>query len=166
MKRGKPRHSEVEQQDEGRWSTGHRYITSGVLQLPQKMVQAVDLYHKVPAAAGCCPSVPTSLDLGAAYFPASAGAPPAYLLARWRHGITMQLHPNLVEWFMALARLGPHLAAILYLSRAARAWPLEAGASPSMEAQHKIFATWRACGLVPTSHTSMSATAKVRPSPS
>ena len=46
MKRGKPRHSEVEQQDEGRWSTGHRYITSGVLQLPQKMVQAVDLNHE------------------------------------------------------------------------------------------------------------------------
>ena len=46
MKHGKPRHSEVEQQNESWWSTGHRYLTSGVLQLPQKMVQAVDLYYK------------------------------------------------------------------------------------------------------------------------
>ena len=33
--------TQKEQQEEGRWSTGHRYLTSGVLQLPQKMVQAV-----------------------------------------------------------------------------------------------------------------------------
>ena len=35
----------MEQQDEGRWSTGHRYITSGVLQLPQKIRRAKDVLH-------------------------------------------------------------------------------------------------------------------------
>ena len=35
---------------------------------------------------------------GTAYFPESAGTPPACLLARWRHDFTLQLHSNLVEW--------------------------------------------------------------------
>ena len=77
-------------------------------------LRTLTLYLPQPVVAALrYPPVGSTPSPGEAHFPESAGTPPCFLLAKWKHEFEVRLPPRRIEWFVDLARPGPHLTAVI-----------------------------------------------------
>ena len=77
-------------------------------------LRSVTMYLPQPVTATVkCPPLSELPTLVPTYFPESAGDSSSFLLARWRHELTISVTQKFGQWYMSLAVTEPHLSAIL-----------------------------------------------------